>query len=523
MYPRSPSIIMSGLVLGSLLLVGSPAAAQSVNTSQNPYFEQREANQEERIQQGVDTGALTPGETRYLDRQQGRINRTENRMQADGRLSPGERQRLNQMQNHASRDIYRLKHNVRTADGDVNTYDPRIERREDFQQERIRRGIESGELTRGEARYLNREQERINRAEARMMADGRLDPRERQRLNQMQNQASRDIYRLEHNGRTADGRGGPNHHGWGGPNHHGWNGHPNHGGGGPNHHGGGGPHNYGWGGAPSGAQIERREAYQERQIQRGIESGELTRGEARYLNREQARIDRMEDRFRADGRLDPRERQRLNQMQNQAGRDIYRLEHNNRTADGRQGHNPHYAGNQPGGHDSNRGWHGNGNSGWHGNNTPGNGCNPNNRGWHGNHPGGNGNTPGGPAPVNPGTNGTTTVRGPQGQQGHYARQGQPGAYQQPGAQAGARPGQAPVFQGRQPQPQYQARQPMPQQQPAMRPMPQQQPTMRPMPQQQPTMRAAMPQPNMAARQPVMGGMANRANFPAGGFGGARRR
>ena len=53
-----------------------------------------------------------------------------------------------------------------------------------------------------------------------MSADGNLSPRERQRLNQMQNRESRDIYRMENNNRTAGGYG---NQGW--QNHdRGWDG-----------------------------------------------------------------------------------------------------------------------------------------------------------------------------------------------------------------------------------------------------------------------------------------------------------
>ena len=114
MLKRSATITVAGLALGSLLLAGSPAAAQSVYA---PNVDQREAYQQQRIQQGIDSGALTPGETRYLEREQGRIDRAEDRMSADGNLSPRERERLNQMQNRASRDINRLENNNRTAAG----------------------------------------------------------------------------------------------------------------------------------------------------------------------------------------------------------------------------------------------------------------------------------------------------------------------------------------------------------------------------------------------------------------------
>ncbi len=375
--------------------------------------------------------------------------------------------------------------------GAQSGYAPYIDQREGYQQQRIQQGIDSGALTPGEARYLNREQARIDRVEDRMLADGNLSPREQQRLNQMQNQASRDIHRLENNNRTTAG--------WGGNNYNGWSGHTN----------------SGWGGNTNDPRFERREAYQEQRIQQGINSGSLTPGEARYLEREQARIDRAEDRMRADGNLSPRERQRLNQMQNQASRDIYRLEHNNRTAAGYNGNQAGWQGNNRGGDGRDYGWHGN--NPVAGGNTPGgNGYNHGwqgngNSGWHGNNPAGSGHTPGGTTP-----GGNTTAGNTPGGQGNYARNGQPGAYQQPGAQAGTRPGQPPAWQGQQ---QYQ-RPPAQGAQPQMRPSQpapwqgqQYQQARMQAPQTQAPQTQVRPNVNMTPRQPSMlGGMVNRANF-----------
>ena len=80
------------------------------NPTAMPRVEQREMNQERRIQQGVNSGQLTQREAVRLQAEQGRIERAENRAQADGRVTPQERARLNSMQNHASGDIYREKH-----------------------------------------------------------------------------------------------------------------------------------------------------------------------------------------------------------------------------------------------------------------------------------------------------------------------------------------------------------------------------------------------------------------------------
>ena len=81
-----------------------------------------------------------------------------------------------------------------------STWDPRVDRREVRQERRIERGVASGRLTPWEARVLKKEQARIRFMEARMKSDGHLTFRERQILNQRLNVASRDIWRLNHNG-----------------------------------------------------------------------------------------------------------------------------------------------------------------------------------------------------------------------------------------------------------------------------------------------------------------------------------
>lgn len=71
--------------------------------------------------------------------------------------------------------------------------------RDHRQTQRIRQGIRSGAIIRPEARRLKQEQRRINRAYHRASADGHLNWRERQRLDNMQNHASRHIFRAKHN------------------------------------------------------------------------------------------------------------------------------------------------------------------------------------------------------------------------------------------------------------------------------------------------------------------------------------
>jgi hypothetical protein len=431
MGKRNIIFVMTGLSLGGLLLLGSPAGAQ---TYYHPSYDQREDYQQHRIQQGVDSGSLTPGEARYLEREQNRIQATEDRMRADGRLSPWERERLRQMQGQANRDIYRLDHNGRTAEnwngnhygwdqGNHNgwgnhwnsgwdnhanrgwdghqyadwdgrrPYDPRYEHREDRQQHRIQHGIHTGELGPGEARYLERQQGHIQNVEDRMRADGRLSPWERQRLNHMQNRASRDIYRMDHNGRPAAGYSG-SQTGWQG-NNNGWQGRG---------YGSQGNNSGSYGTTPSGTPV----------------TGATSTG------------------------ISP------------AG-----------ATQGWQGHHGNWNGTAPTGTTTNsttptgttttntqasQGYRYSGDTAsTSGTTTSGTPTASNTQGWRGNHSGGNGYTPNNTAT----SNGAATAGNAQGWHGNYAHQGQPGAFRQPGPQARNFGGPAP-WQG---QPRFQQARP----------------------------------------------------------------
>ncbi len=79
---------------------------------------------------------------------------------------------------------------------------PRVDRRQVRQEARIRDGVRSGELTRGETRRLVAGQRHVARVERRAKADGHVTARERAHLNRAQNVQSRHIYRLKHNGVT---------------------------------------------------------------------------------------------------------------------------------------------------------------------------------------------------------------------------------------------------------------------------------------------------------------------------------
>lgn len=95
-------------VFFSLLMtsVALPALAQT----QSPGIDQRQQRQEQRIQQGIQSGQLTPQEASRLQAEQARIQNKEAAMKADGKLDPMERRKLQQDLNRSSRHIAKEKH-----------------------------------------------------------------------------------------------------------------------------------------------------------------------------------------------------------------------------------------------------------------------------------------------------------------------------------------------------------------------------------------------------------------------------
>ena len=97
-------------LLGASLAAASIATWAQANPAATPGIDQRQANQERRIEQGVASGELTPRETRRLEKEQAVIRRAEHKAKADGVVTPKERQHLHAMQDRASRDIRHQKH-----------------------------------------------------------------------------------------------------------------------------------------------------------------------------------------------------------------------------------------------------------------------------------------------------------------------------------------------------------------------------------------------------------------------------
>jgi hypothetical protein len=90
------------------LAVATPAFAQETRV------DHRQERQEQRIDQGVKSGALTPRETRKLERGQRHVEKLETKAQAGGAVTAKEKARLEHAQDVQSKHIYKQKHDAQT-------------------------------------------------------------------------------------------------------------------------------------------------------------------------------------------------------------------------------------------------------------------------------------------------------------------------------------------------------------------------------------------------------------------------
>lgn len=102
-------------LLLALTMTSGITLAQSTGTASTARIDQRQANQQQRIDRGVKSGALTQKEAARLQKGQQRIGRMETKAMADGKMTPRERRRIEQAQNAQSRKIYEEKHDKQRA------------------------------------------------------------------------------------------------------------------------------------------------------------------------------------------------------------------------------------------------------------------------------------------------------------------------------------------------------------------------------------------------------------------------
>ena len=200
--------IVATLSVGMMALALSAAAQTSTGTTattpttplakQPQTVDQRHANQQKRVGEGLENGSLTAGEAKHIESKEQNLNKEESNMRKadNGKLTSADKAKLQGQENKLSKDIYSQKHDAQhqqMGGGEI------IQRKRD-QQKRIGEGLENGSVTSGEAKKLENQQQGINKTELGMrQADGgKLTQGDKKAINQQQNQASKNIYHQKH-------------------------------------------------------------------------------------------------------------------------------------------------------------------------------------------------------------------------------------------------------------------------------------------------------------------------------------
>ena len=179
----------------AVMLAGQGLAQESSGSE----IQKRKENQQDRIANGVAGGQLTAGETAKLEKQEARLNKEirNDRAANGGKLTDEQKKGINQQQNRLSKEIYNEKHDAATQHYGNNE----IDRRRENQQDRIANGIESGQLTAGEAAKLETQESRINREVRadRKANGGNLTNKQKAQVNHQLDRESNRIYNKKHN------------------------------------------------------------------------------------------------------------------------------------------------------------------------------------------------------------------------------------------------------------------------------------------------------------------------------------
>ncbi len=193
------SKLITASLLATALFAGvglSPAMAQHTNT---PGVDRAQQAISARIQQGLNSGHITPTEAQELYRRDRDIAAREAYYKSNGTATAQERQALRAELDSLSAEVERKMSNRNVAGSPGST--PGIDNQEYRISQRIDEGVRSGQISQREARRLHRREVQIERHEASFKADGVVTQQERRQLRQELAALRDEVERMMRNGR----------------------------------------------------------------------------------------------------------------------------------------------------------------------------------------------------------------------------------------------------------------------------------------------------------------------------------
>ncbi len=163
---------------------------------------QRDVNQQQRIEQGLQSGQLSTKEAGQLERQEKHVDNMQSRDLKNGSISPAEQARLNAAQNKVSGDIAADKHNGVTGNPDSRS-SQRMQadvQRNVNQEQRIENGEKTGQLNNRQVGRLEHGQAKVDRKEANAARNGHVGAGEQAGIQHAENHQSHRIHRAKARG-----------------------------------------------------------------------------------------------------------------------------------------------------------------------------------------------------------------------------------------------------------------------------------------------------------------------------------
>lgn len=186
-------------VLSAVALAGAATAKTTASTMTD-----RNAKQQDRIEQGVGSGQLTTKEAAKLEHQEAVVSGMQSKAMQDGTLTRGERARIDAAQDRASANIAQEKHDAQTA----NPNAPSSQRmhaavaQKSAQQHRVAEGVKNGSLTNKEVGALEKDQAKSGAQLAIAGSDGHVSAKESSAVHHKAKRQSAKIHAKKHNAQT---------------------------------------------------------------------------------------------------------------------------------------------------------------------------------------------------------------------------------------------------------------------------------------------------------------------------------
>lgn len=177
-------------------LAGASAAFAQAPAGASQEVLQRQANQQQRIENGLKDGSLSTREAARLEKKEAALDRTVARDEKNG-LTPREARQINARENALSRQIHAERNNgVRGNPASASSRRMQADvQRNASQDRRMAQGTRAGQLSPQEISTLERGQAHVDRKEARAGADGHVGAGEQARIQGSENRQSRRIHR----------------------------------------------------------------------------------------------------------------------------------------------------------------------------------------------------------------------------------------------------------------------------------------------------------------------------------------